>query len=275
MEDTAEKVEEGVTGVSPAPTEEPKVEGVKDSGESPASTEGAAVVEPVLEVAPKHATAEDRIKFLWKQGKEKETTIAERENKIKALEAELEKRKIVDVPVPKREDFDDDTAFDKAYDTFLDTKLDARLRQREAQSREAAVSEHVKTAWEPFHQAAAKLDQAQFPDLDKAVVGEGVIYSNLSAEFVRTSQVGPQLAYHFYKNPDLAERVARMPIAQQTQALLDLQAEAVKSSTARKTSSAPTPITPIGGVGGAVEKDPDKMDEKEWIAWRNKNKKIL
>ena len=267
MPDDAVVTEEGVKEKSPAPTNE---EGAKTGEESPASQEeGVKEKSP----APRHASAEDRIKYLWREDKKKEAIIAEKERYIAELELEAAKKE-ANTGKPRREDFDTEEAFDDARMVFVEKRVDKKLAEEKARQRAEEDVRQRRQLWEGFDETAAKLDPAKYPDLDKAMNGDGVRYSGLSSEFVRTSPVGPQLAYHFYQNPDLATKIGIMPIYLQTEALLDLQSEIVKSA-APRISGAPNPVTPLGSGGGIVEKDPDKMTDKEWQEWRNRTKKIL
>ena len=224
--------------------------------------------------APKHAKAEDRIKYLWKENKTKESLLLEKEQKIKQLEGDLEKSKLTSVPRPKREQFETEESFLEAYETYLDKKQEVRLSELDAKRRDDRAKVEYQDAWTPFQHIADKLDDEHYPDLDKAVVGDGVVYSMLSREFVRTSPTGPQLAYHFYQHPDVAETLAKLPIAQQTQALIDLQSELIRANETKKAPSAPAPINPVGQSGGIVEQDEDKMGVDDWMTKRRKEKKI-
>src|SRR3990172_1993145 len=82
--------------------------------------------------APKHPKAEDRIKYLWKENKTKETLLLEKEQKIKQLEGDLEKSKLTSVPRPKREQFETEESFLEAYETYLDKKQEVRLSELDA-----------------------------------------------------------------------------------------------------------------------------------------------
>lgn len=257
--ETVIATEEGVKPVESPTTEKPAegavTEPVKEGEVAAKPVEG---VKPGESPAPrKHATAEDRIKALWKDGKEKEALLAEKEQKIKALEAEVNKKTTFTAPIPRIENFETTEAFDKAYGDWIDAKLDHKVREQTIQEQAKSAETTAKKAWEPFLENAAKLDDSQYPDLDEAIAGKGVMYSPLSKEFVRNSPVGPQLAYHFYKNPDLALRVAKMNVVEQSQTLIDLQGEFVKASTSKVVTNAPAPIVPLSGGAGSVSKSLD------------------
>jgi hypothetical protein len=285
LEDTA--IEEGVTEESPASTSE---EGAEISEESPVSEtkEGAEAEEsPTLKEGaeteegesptPKHATAEDRIKFLWAEGKRKDTLIAEKNREAEKLRAELdEKPAVTDSLIfrPKRDSFDTDEEYDDAYEKYRDAKLKSELAKWDNNKTEDAKKVDEANQWNDFDDRVKKLDPKKFPNVQKAIESRDILYSGYSMEFVKTSEVGPQIADYFYSNPDVADRIARMPMAPQMKALYDLQTEIVKTSSVKTVSSAPKPINPGGNSGGIIEKDPDKMNNTEWAIWREKTKKI-
>jgi hypothetical protein len=69
---------------------------------------------------------------------------------------------------------------------------------------------------------------------------------------------------------DEASRIMALSPTRQAVALAKV---ATKLQAAPKTSSAPPPIRSIGSGGTSVEKDPEKMPMKEWLAWREKGLK--
>lgn len=69
---------------------------------------------------------------------------------------------------------------------------------------------------------------------------------------------------------DEASRIMALSPTRQAVALAKV---AAKLTAAPRTSSAPPPIKPLNGTGTSVEKDPEKMPMKEWLAWREKGLK--
>lgn len=261
--------EPGVTETPPAPVE--IEEGVKP-GESPTPKEGEKPEDsPTPKVSP---GVQKRFNEMTADKRRLTDTVAERDARITELEAEKLNSDLAKIERPNRENFEDEKSYLDSVDVYNDARQDRRQQEKANKATKVAAGNAAQEAWAPFNESAAKLDPGQYPDIDKAMSGEGIKYSGLSAEFVRTSPVGPQMAYHLYQNPDLSEKIARMSISEQTQALVNLQGEVVKSSTSRTQTNAPPPITPVGGSGGVVQKDSDKMSEREWLDWRNRTKKI-
>lgn len=267
--DAGKPAEEGVSGASPTPNPAPEKGALQDGLQEPKETSGEEGKKSD-DKPKKHARAEDRINYLWRQNKEKEALIADKEKKISTLEAELSKTKLVVEPRPRRDQFDTDDAYEAAYENYLDKKLELRLTERDRKRQDDEARRAGEQTWTQFNERARKLEPEDYPDMDRAMMGDGVIYSALSSEFVKTSPVGPQLAYHFYQNPDISEKIAKMPIYEQTQALFDLQKELVQVTESKKTPMAPDPIKPIGSGGGPLPKDVSdpKLSTEEFIRLR-------
>lgn len=220
------------------------------------------------------AGVQKRIDELTRARREKEREVEAKDTKIQELEDKLKQASTPPIERPQRAKFETDEAYYDAIEKYQDTRIDRALEQRESERKQKEAAERAKNeateAWKPFVERAAGLEPSKFPDLDKAIAGEGVYYSSISKDFVRTSPVGPQLAYHFYQHPELALEIAKLPAAEAAQKLLDVQAEIVKAAATKPTSTAPAPINPVSGGAGPVKKDEDKMTTEEWMAARNK-----
>lgn len=83
-----------------------------------------------------------------------------------------------------------------------------------------------------------------------------------------------KVLYALSKDLDEASRIMALPPLRQVAAL---QKASIKlGGEAPPITKAPKPPTTVGGLGGggAGEKNPDEMSMGEWMAWRNKAKKI-
>ena len=156
----------------------------------------------------------------------------------------------------------------------MDSSFETRFKKVEEKRNAESSQEVVKKSWDNFNKLADSLDPGQYPDLDDALAGKGTMYSDFSREFVKTSPVGPQLAYYFHQNPDIAEKVGSMSAAQASQELIAIQTNISNASNSKTRTGAPAPIKPIGGNNAIVGKDPEKMTNDEWLEHRNKTKKI-
>lgn len=86
---------------------------------------------------------------------------------------------------------------------------------------------------------------------------------------LQESDIGPQLAYHMAKNPEVAERLNGLPERQMLRELGRLEASLTTSSppAPARVSSAPPPIKPVGQSAAGVP-DMAKMPMDEYIKLR-------
>ncbi len=268
MEET-EKVDTGVE----QPTDAPPVE---DSGdEQPTGDPPAPETKPEGgEKEPeKKSGVQRRIDQLTAKNKKTEAVVADRDSEIAKLKSDAVKSKLEGVPRPSRDDFESEPEYLDAYDKYTDARQE--LKQHEKVPAQPAVPAVEETEEMKTYLARAEgMDAEKYPDLDKALKGDGVDFSGLSAQFVQTSEVGPQMAYHLYKNKDLATKIADMSVAQATRELTKLETEIVKASTPKKGSGAPPPIKPVGGDGGPSAKTLEKMDMKDFAKSRNAGQRV-
>jgi hypothetical protein len=111
----------------------------------------------------------------------------------------------------------------------------------------------------------------------------------VAADIIKSSDVGPDIAYHLGSNLADARRIAGLhPLLQakeigKIEAMLAAQtAETPKAETPaaqpkpkpKLVSSAPAPIKAVGGTETAAP-DPEKMSDAQWLQWREKTKQVM
>lgn len=130
-----------------------------------------------------------------------------------------------------------------------------------AQSAESIVSKG-KTAQKDFLPALTDL---------AAEVGDFVQPNGLPSKFMRAvldvSEAPHELLYHLGKNPDLAADLVGLPVTKLA-AKLDRIERDLKDKATPKSSSAPKPLDPVKATGSS-SKDPSRMSDKEFAAWRH------
>ena len=115
---------------------------------------------------------------------------------------------------------------------------------------------------------------AQYPLSYDAQVAE---HAN---RYILDSEVGPELLYHFAKNPNEAFRMHNLNTQQIDRELIKLEAKLIarKELAMMKSASAPTAktVAPTPRVTAPTaspkSKDPNKMSAKEYMAWRKGQK---
>ena len=185
------------------------------------------------------------------------------------IEREL-RNKLVPPVAPAAPVTPDQFSSDEAYVDALAEQKAARLfEQRDQQKKEFEVNES-------FHEKVESVRE-KYDDFDVVAFNPDIPVSNAMAEIIRSSDVGPDLAYYLGKNREEAVRISEMTVAQQGAALARLEVKISNAPPVKKTSSAPAPISPVNPRGSAsVEYDTTdprsvgKMSASEWIERENK-----
>jgi hypothetical protein len=166
------------------------------------------------------------------------------------------------------------------YEEYVEALTDYKVTQREtarseAEQRKAAEAELA--AKQTSYQERVTAARDKYEDYDDVLDGaKNLQISRAMQEAMFESEQGADIAYHLAKNPKEATRIAQLsPLAAareigklEVKLTADRQPEPAKSQTARKTSKAPEPVTPISGGKTVVEKRPDQMDYQEYKIWR-------
>ncbi|WP_315809449.1 hypothetical protein [Pseudomonas sp. C9-3] len=115
--------------------------------------------------------------------------------------------------------------------------------------------------------------KAEFSDFDERIQNLTLL-GQLDPGFLDavTSMEKPHVILHALAGDlDNAARILSLsPVAQGRE--LERLAQKAAAPKTTPVSSAPAPITPVGG-SAKVETDPSKMSTKDWMAWREKNAK--
>lgn len=174
---------------------------------------------------------------------------------------------------PKEEDFTDYGLFVEALTEWkADQKialLEARYAEREAQ-RTKSEAEKVRDEW-------ISKGKIKFKDFDAVVTKPydegGPAITSTMADFINSSPVMYELAYHLGKNVEESRRIAALAPMATARELVNLESKLASGSPIkpRTQTNAPAPIKPIAGDGATADiNDPEKMSEGEYIAYMNK-----
>lgn len=204
--------------------------------------------------------------------KERERAERKYRRETEALRAEFDtKFQSLNAPKPSEESkplLDNFETYDLYVEALTDWKLDKARKDwdkkdsvtKENQRRDNMAAEHSKRA-DSFRKQQVDYDEAieSFADLDFKIADDVV-------ETIGSSQLSAQIFYHLSKNLDELERINDLsPLAAAREiGKLELKLEQAKVN---KTSSAPTPISPLGQGGNTATKDPSKMQDNEWYKW--------
>lgn len=167
---------------------------------------------------------------------------------------------------PKPEDF---KTVEEYADALTDYKVEKKLKERDEQrerDRQQNDAEQVKTTF------ANRVSQAMkdIPDYEEVTSQSDAVVPPHMAQYIMESEMGPIMAYHFAKHPEVFDRIAKLSpiraIAELGKVEISLEKKPEPKKEAepiREVSKAPSPITPIEGKSTSVEKDPAKMSFRE------------
>ena len=116
-------------------------------------------------------------------------------------------------------------------------KADQLLSQREQQK-------HQKEVIEAYHDREEEA-RSKYDDFEQVAYNPNLTITSDMAQAIQYSDIGPDLAYHLGANPREAERISRLPPILQAKEIGKLEAKLASNPPVKKTSNAPTPISPL------------------------------
>ncbi|OLD92635.1 MAG: hypothetical protein AUG84_00835 [Chloroflexi bacterium 13_1_20CM_4_66_7] len=182
---------------------------------------------------------------------------------------------------PTADKFDDYGAYVEALaDWKADEKIRVALDARDKAAAETRQSETRTTNWQERQAEARK----SIPDLDAVMEASDVPIAAHVASELLDSELGPQIAYHLAKHPDIAAKlngltptaaareIGRLEatlgtVSAPSEPVVDAPAEPVPPAPKAKTTSAPPPVKPTG-QGRSTSVDLAKASMDEYVAAR-------
>jgi hypothetical protein len=169
--------------------------------------------------------------------------------------------------VPSIDNFESTDAYAEALAL---RKAEELLAQRDRQKEQAEI---VEAYSEREEKARDKYD-----DFEDVVYNPKLRITDVMAETIQYSDLGPDLAYWLGSNPKEAERIARLSPILQAREIGKIEVRLSDNPPVKKTTSAPTPISPVtarsSGSPSHDTTDPRSiktMSTSEWIeAERNR-----
>lgn len=186
---------------------------------------------------------------------------------------------VVEDPAPEAPEFETPEQYQRDMAEYT-AKLVAResrlaIKANEAeQSRLRSESESRLQAQARFkaYQDRTESFKKETPDYDE-VIGNNdkvTITIAMATAIGDLGDTGPKVAYYLGKNPQEAERIAKLPLNQQALEIGRLEAKATVAPKIQKTN-APAPIRPIVGGATPAAKDLSEMSMEEYAASRRKS----
>jgi len=249
----------------------------------PAVETPPAEAPPVVETQPDASTdRDDKGRFRNPvQPRIDELTRKVRENEREAAfwRARAEAAEKPPAPPPEKptpDKYDDYGAYVEALTDFkAEEKAKAVLKADREQQAETKQTETRQSTWQTRKAEAAK----SIPDIDAVLSASEVPLSAAVQTELLDSELGPQIAYHLDKHPELAEKLNGMTDRQVAREIGRLEATIGTTAPAaattddmpepepapvitKKTTAAPPPVKPIGqGRSTAVDLSKASMDD--------------
>jgi hypothetical protein len=153
----------------------------------------------------------------------------------------------------------------EAYaDALAYQKAEELIAKREAAKQQSQVLES-------YHDLEEEA-RGKYDDFEQVAYNPKLPITNVMAETIQSSDVGPELAYYLGSNPKEADRISRMTPLSQAKEIGKIEAKLVSSPPMKKTTSAPAPISLVtarsNGVSTYDTTDPRStktMTTSQWI----------
>ena len=171
---------------------------------------------------------------------------------------------------PKPEQFDSFEDYQRALRQYDIEQATSKVREDLKREQEA---EAAKRETERRNQTAAEKLQAareKYPDLEEKLADCDAPLTQAMQEALFESPAGADLLYHLANHPEEAHRIARLSPLGQVREMTLLEAK-LGTKTPPKPSAAPAPPSTVKGAG-AVQADPSKMSDADWLRAQRKPK---
>lgn len=179
---------------------------------------------------------------------------------------------------PKQSDFE--TVGDYA-EALAEYKVEKKFAEREARQEQQRREHAAQEASNALDQRIAATIK-EIPDYLEVIKDCELDAPPHVSVYIAESPIGPKIGYHFAKNPDDFDRIAKLSpiraiaelgkLEDRLEKKPDVKADKADAGTVVTVSRAPTPITPLEGKSATVQKDPAKMTLQELRAYENEKR---
>ena len=165
-------------------------------------------------------------------------------------------------PAPLLEDADTPEAYAEA---LAYQKAEQILYEREVQRQQAETLDSYRDREEEARD--------KYEDFEQVAYNPNLRITEVMAQTIQASEIGPDVAYFLGANPKEADRISKLQPILQAKEIGKLEAKLADNPVVKKTTSAPTPIAPVtarsSGAPSYDTTDPRSvktMSTSEWIA---------
>ena len=208
------------------------------------------------EVAPKSFTQEELDAAIGKR-LAREQRKWEREQANRSAETQI-------VKAPSTASVDQFESPEAYAEALAYQKAEELLAKREAAKQQSQVLES-------YHDLEEKA-RDKYDDFEQVAYNPKLPITNVMAETIQSSEIGPDLAYYLGSNPKEADRISRMSALAQAKEIGKIEAKLASNPPVKRTTSAPAPISPVtarsSGSPAYDTTDPrstKSMTDSQWI----------
>ena len=254
--------------------EETPVEAVDSEETEDETPEEPKKVDAAPEVDPdsKLAAALERLEKMEKRlGFEQR----QREKIEKQLSRNKQLPEIKDEAAPSQDDFED-------YEQYQEAKIAFEVQRGIAQYQQKISASEKEGNLESFISETTNAGREMYDDFDSVVLQNHVPITKPMLQIMQESDNPESVAYYLGKNIKEATAISRMSPVQASRALALIEAKVgnelqvnptgkpfVSAQPKKIISNAPSPVKPTGSAN-IITKDPEKMNQREYEAWRAK-----
>jgi len=246
-----------------------------DSNESEAPS-GEAETTETDEPEKKKNSFQERISELSRQKKEAQQHAEEMERRARSLEERLANSTQEDEPYPTLEAYGyDEQAYQKALVDYTTSRSQRAYQQARLEEEQGLLQEARQRQQQYMVQTFAERSNTfaeTQPDFNTKMNDQNFVQTFRQSpsvqEAVLTSDNGPAMAYYLASNPQVAQEIASLSPVMAGMKLAGIESK-LSAPVSVKPTNTPEPIKPVT-PGGKVDKDPESMTPKEYVAWRRK-----
>jgi len=214
------------------------------------------------------------------EGQAQEQVVEERKFTQAELDAIIDKRfakarrqwereqqaKLAQVQVPPKDIALDQFESPEAYaEALAIRKAEELLDQRERQKQQSVMLD-------AYHEREEEA-RGKYDDFEQVAYNPRVPITDVMAETIRASDIGPDVAYYLGSNVKEAERIARLSPFLQAKEIGKIEVKLSDNPPVKKSTSAPAPITPVTARTSSNNPSYDTTDPRsiktmstsEWI----------
>lgn len=235
-----------------------------DSAPAPEVTATSEIVENAPEVVENQSETAEEKKYSQAEidamiGKRlaREQRKWEREQAQRAAETQIVKA----APAASADQFESPEAYAEA---LAYQKAEELIAKREAAKQQSQTLES--------YQEREEAARDKYDDFEQVAYNPKLPITDVMAETIQSSDIGPELAYYLGSNPKDADRISRMSPLSQAKEIGKIEAKLAAEPPVKRTTSAPAPISPVtarsSGAGTYDTTDPRStktMTDSQWI----------